>query len=65
MFKELLKNSEFTGLFPVVVLIIFFFVFLLIFYITLRLKKSQIEYMQNLPFEKENKNQLIEEAHNG
>jgi hypothetical protein len=54
MFKEIFRNTELNGLFPIIVLIFFLVAFIAVIIISLRLNSKHIEHMKNLPLEKDN-----------
>lgn len=53
MFKEILKNTPLSGIYAIVIMILFILAFILIVIYTFKIKKQDIDYYKNLPLEKD------------
>lgn len=51
MFKEILKNTPLNGIYAIIIMILFIIAFVLIIIYTMRIKKQNIDYYKNIPFE--------------
>ena len=56
MFKEMLNSIEGISIYPIISLIVFVLFFVIILFWMFKVDKTYIKKMENLPFEKDEKN---------